>query len=162
MKLTLYTLLALCLLGSFAACKKDADAEVYDRALYFGPDTIAIRAYVNANKIPAVKSPSGIFYQIIAPGTGTVNYTTATTIVCDYEGKLLNGTVFDTTTGKTPFTSKLSGVITGWQVGIPLIQKGGKIRLILPSFYGYQNTSPSAAIPANSPLDFTITLNDVY
>ena len=161
MKLTLYTLLALCLLGSFAACKKDADAEVYDRALYFGPDTIAIRAYVNANKIPATKMSNGIFYQIIAPGTGSFNYTSVSKITVDFEGKLLNGAVFDTTTGKTSYTSALGALVQGWQIGIPLIQKGGKIRLIMPSFYGYQNSTAYPSIPPNSPLDFTISLIDV-
>ena len=161
MKLTLYTLLALCLLGSFAACKKDADAEVYDRALYFGPDTIAIRAYVNANKIPATKMANGIFYQIIAPGTGSFNYTSVSNITVDYEGKLLNGTVFDTTSGSTARTFTLGGLVQGWQIGVPLIQKGGKIRLIMPSYYGYQNSTANAGIPANSPLDFTISLIDV-
>ena len=160
MKLNIYTFLAICLMGTFAACKKDSTTETYDAAKYMAADTTAIRAYIKANNIPAIKLPSGLFYQIIAPGSGNVNYTNATSITCEYEGKLLNGSVFDTTTGKGPATFTLSGLIVGWQIGVPLIQKGGKVRLLIPSYYGYRN-SVKDGIPVNSPLDFTITLNDV-
>jgi FKBP-type peptidyl-prolyl cis-trans isomerase FkpA len=51
-------------------------------------------------------------------------------------------------------------LIIGWQIGIPYIQKGGKIRLLIPSYYGYGNRA-AGSIPANSILDFTITLSNV-
>lgn len=154
-----HLLLLVCIAGCFAACKKSS-GDNSDQEAQFSADTTAIRAYVKANNITAIKDNSGIFYQIIAPGTGTVSYLASTKITADYEGKLLNGTIFDTTTGKAPVSFTLGQVIAGWQFGIPLIQKGGKIRLLIPSYYGYGDRA-IGAIPANSILDFNITLTDV-
>ncbi|RZK65739.1 MAG: peptidylprolyl isomerase [Pedobacter sp.] len=155
-----YILLLLCVVGFFAACKKDEAVEDYDPTPQFKADTAAIGAFVKANNISGIKDPSGIFYQIIAPGSGSITYTTSTQITADYEGKLLNGTLFDSSKG-TPIKFSLGGVIAGWQFGIPKIQKGGKIRLIIPSYYAYGTRSPSSLVPANSILDFNITLTDV-
>jgi FKBP-type peptidyl-prolyl cis-trans isomerase len=71
-----------------------------------------------------------------------------------YTGTLLNGTKFDAGTISYP----LSQLIVGWQIAVPLIGKGGRIKVVLPSSLGYgaQTTGP---IPANSPLYFDITLN---
>jgi len=154
-----YIILLVCIVGFFAACKKD-DVEVYDPEPQFRADTTAIGLFVKTNGIPAIKDPSGIYYQIIDPGVGSITYYTTTKITADYEGKLLNGTIFDSTKG-TPISFSLGGVIPGWQFGIPKIQKGGKIRLIIPSYYAYGTRSPSSLIPANSILDFNITLTDV-
>jgi len=51
----------------------------------------------------------------------------------------------------------LAGVIKGWQIGIPHINKGGTILLLIPSALGY-GTSGTSTIPANSVLIFTIGL----
>lgn len=151
-----HLLLLVCIAGCFTACKK---TESFDVEKQFTADTTAIRNFIIANKIPAVKDPSGVFYQIITPGTGTVKYSTSTKVTSNYEGKLLDGSVFDSSKG-TPITFTLGGVIAGWQIGIPKIQKGGSIRLLIPSYYAYANSS-AGSIPANSVLDFTVSLTDV-
>ncbi|MFW0715751.1 FKBP-type peptidyl-prolyl cis-trans isomerase [Pedobacter sp. N23S346] len=156
-----YLILLICIVGCFAACKKDEAFETYDPAPQFTADTTAIRAFIKANNIQnVVKDQSGLFYQIIEPGNGSISYSTNTRITADYEGKLLNGTIFDSSKG-TPITFLLGNVIAGWQIGIQKIQKGGKIRLIMPSLYGYGNVAQGASIPANSILDFNITLTEV-
>lgn len=155
-----YIILLVCLTGCFLACKKNIPVDDYDPLPQFKADTTAIRTFIKANNITAVKDSYGIFYQIIEPGSGTVNYVASTKITADYEGRLLNGTIFDSTKG-TPATFSLGNVIAGWQIGIQKIQKGGKIRLIIPSYYAYGTQSPSSLVPANSVLDFTITLTDV-
>lgn len=153
-------LLLVCIAGCFAACKKTDVGDVYDPVPQFKADTTAIRAYVKANNIAVLKNEQyGVFYQIIAAGAGNVTYTSTTRINVDYEGRLLNGTIFDASKGTSP-TFTLGGLIPGWQIGIPYIQKGGKIRLFIPSYYGYGN-AVNGSIPANSILDFTITLNDI-
>ena len=153
-------LLLICLVGFLAACGKD-EKDTFDVEAQFKADTTAIRAFAVKNEIPVLKTPSGIFYRIIAPGTGNVTYTASTKVTADYTGRLLNGTIFDTTTGKSPIQFQLGGVIAGWQIGIPLIQNGGTIRLLIPSYFAYQNSSPSGLIPVNSILDFTVTLTNV-
>ena len=152
-----YFILSICIAVSFSACKKN---QVVSPVSQFTIDTTAIRAFITTNNIPAIKDENGIFYQIINPGTGTFPYSASTKVTVDYKGKLLNGTVFEDSYG-IPSTFTLGTLILGWQIGIPYIQKGGKIRLIIPSFYGYGN-SQNGPIPANSVLDFTISLDNVY
>jgi len=159
MKKINYTLLLFCLAICFTACKKDMGFENFDVEGQFKKDTTAIRAFAMANKIPIVKDPKyNIFYQIIEPGSGA-ELNNLSTITVNYKGRLLDGSVFDETT-KGPVTFALNGAISGWQIGIPLIRKGGKIRLLIPSFYGYGNQARER-IPASSVLDFDVELVDV-
>lgn len=138
-------------LGAFSSCKK----EDYNPEKQLAVDDALIKDFIAKNSIVALKHSSGIYYQIIAPGTGNVNYTGATQVTVNYEGKLLSGSVFDKSTSAVTFS--LGQLISGWQIGIPLIQKGGKIRLIIPSTLAYMNQA-RVGIPANSVLDFTIEL----
>jgi len=156
-----YILALLCTVAVFAACKKSSNSN-FDVAAQLAADTTAIRAYIVKNNISAIKHESGIFYQIINPGTGNVEYKPSTLITAHYAGRILGNTsTFDTTEGGAPREFPLGGVIAGWQIGIPLIQKGGTIRIIIPSYYGYGNRG-TGPIPPNSILDFNISLTDVY
>ena len=116
-----------------------------------------ITAYTAANGITAVKHSSGMYYQIMDPGTGAVPNLNSKVSVT-YSGKLLNGTQFDQSL--TPISLYLSQVIEGWQVGIPIIKKGGRIKLIIPSSMGY-GCNGAGTIPSNSVLFFDVTLTDV-
>jgi FKBP-type peptidyl-prolyl cis-trans isomerase FkpA len=142
----------LLLVGAFSSCKKDD----YDADKQLKIDDALIVDFIAKNSIVAIKHSSGIYYQIITPGSGNVNFSASTSVSVSYEGRLLNGNVFDKSTTSSTFT--LGNLIQGWQIGIPLIQKGGMIRLIIPSSLAYKNTSPGAGIPENAVLDFTIGL----
>lgn len=153
-------LLLICITGCLAACsKREVFKDDFDHVAQYKLDSAKISQYVKDNKLVGEFHKSGIFYQKLVPGTGDIKYNENTQITANYKGSLLDGTVFDETTG-TPRKFSLGSVIGGWQIGIPLIQKGGKIRLIIPSFYGYRNKAVGK-IPANSVLDFTIELTDV-
>lgn len=140
------------LVGVFSSCKKDT----YDAEKQGKIDDALIVDFLAKNSIIAVKHSSGLYYQLITAGSGNVTYSGSTNVSVTYEGKLLNGTVFDKST--TTVTFPLKNLIQGWQIGIPMIQKGGKIRLIVPSTLAYKNESPSTDIPKNAVLDFTIDL----
>ena len=114
---------------------------------------IKIQAYIKANNLEVIKDASGLYYQVINAGSG-VNPTVKSTIRVAYTGKLLDGTQFDSSAN---FTSALSGLIKGWQIGIPFIKPGGRVFLIIPSALGY-GTTAAGSIPANSVLVFTIDL----
>jgi FKBP-type peptidyl-prolyl cis-trans isomerase FkpA len=158
MKKINYTLLLFCLAIGFTACKKDMGFENFDVEGQFKKDTTAIRAFAVANKIPIVKDPKyNIFYQIIEPGSGA-EINNLSTVIVNYKGRFLDGSSFDQSKGPTDIS--LQNSISGWQIGIPLIRKGGKIRLLLPSFYGYGNQA-NERIPANSVLDFDVEIVDV-
>ena len=155
-----HLLLLVCLAACFTACKKN-EIEEFDYLAQFKKDTVAINAFIKANNITGgtMHPEYGIYYKIIEPGTGNVTYKGATQITANYVGRLLNGTVFDTSSG-TPRTFLLGEVIAGWYFGIPMIQKGGQMRLIIPSYYAYGN-GQNGAVPKNSVLDFDITITDL-
>jgi len=116
-------------------------------------DDSIIRAYIRHNHIVATKDSSGLYYQILKPGSGT-NATSSSTITVNYEGKTPDGTIFDKTSGKA-LSFPLNGVIPGWTKGIPLVKTGGSILLLIPSALGYGNAE-AGSIPANSVLIFNI------
>ena len=122
----------------------------------------AIQTYLTSNSITATKHSSNLYYEIISPGTGSSFPTTCATILINYSGKLTNGTVFDAQNNQI---FQLSSLIEGWKIGIPLLKKGGQIRLYVPPTLGYgstdvKNNSGVVVIPANSILIFDITLTD--
>jgi FKBP-type peptidyl-prolyl cis-trans isomerase len=117
----------------------------------------AMVAFCTANGITYTEHPSGILYEIVAPGLTTQpNLTNTVSVV--YTGKLLNGTVFDASAN--PVRLALNAVIQGWQIGIPLIKKGGRIKLVIPSSLSYGCTGQGSISP-NSPLYFEVSLTDV-
>ena len=116
-----------------------------------------ILAYATANGIVPMKHSSGLYYQIVDAGTGPAPTNTSKVSVT-YTGKLLNGTQFDQKV--SPVTFFVNEVIEGWKIGIPLINEGGKIKLIIPSALAYSCNS-AGVIPPNAVLFFDISLLDV-
>jgi len=146
-------LLLVCAVTAFTACSKKTDD--FDAAAQFTKDTTAIRAFIVAKNIPAIKdAKTGLFYQVITPGTVNFAYQANSSVTVNYSGSVLDGSVFDTSNGK-PVTFVLNNLIQAWQIGIPLVQPGGRIRLIVPSGLGYGNDN-NQSFPPNSNLDFTI------
>ncbi|QNL21670.1 FKBP-type peptidyl-prolyl cis-trans isomerase [Hyphobacterium sp. CCMP332] len=133
-------------------------------------DDNLIQDYLSANGIEAEKTESGIYYTITDEGDGT-HPTIQNQVTVHYTGKLLNGNVFDSSIPENmperqgmsgePVTFPLSGVVRGWQEGIPLLSKGGSGVLYIPSYLAYGAQSPSPAIPANSVLIFEVELLDI-
>ncbi len=121
-------------------------------------DEDIIQDYISKNKLSPTKHNSGMYYIIKTEGAGN-NPTVNNTVTVHYKGYLTNGNQFDGTTSN-PATFPLFNLIPGWQIGIPLIKKGGEIKLIIPSALGYGSSSPSSAIPSNSVLVFDIQLVD--
>lgn len=118
----------------------------------------AIRNYAAANGIVPTKHSSGLFYQVLSPGTG-VSPSPSSVVGITYEGKTTANVVFDQSTTQKDWP--LDRLIVGWQIGLPLIKEGGSIVLLVPSSMAYGCSSPSAAIPSNSILIFNINLLDV-
>ncbi|RYY06944.1 MAG: hypothetical protein EOP43_04745 [Sphingobacteriaceae bacterium] len=145
----------------FSACKKNDNnttTPTVDPAVQAKIDDDKIVAYLAANKITAQKDPSGLYYLVVNPGSGTAP-TLKSTVRVAYTGKLLDGTQFDTSPN---FSALLGGnLIQGWKIGVPFVKTGGRIILYIPSALGY-GTAPQTAkdvtIPANSVLIFTIDL----
>ena len=113
-------------------------------------------AFAQSKGYAVEKHSSGLYYQIVDPGTGT-QPTASSSITITYKGTFLNDQVFDE--GTTPNTPAwpLNSLIEGWKIGIPLIKAGGRIRLIVPSSQAY-GCEDYSVIPGNSVLFFDITL----
>lgn len=142
------------LMAGFTGCEKDTSCTPKS----VQSEEATMLAYASANGINATAHSSGLYYEIIDPGTGpSPTATSAVSVI--YTGKLLDGTIFDQTS--TPREFSLNGLIAGWQIGIPLLKKGGFIKLITPSSlaYGCKGVGP---IPGNAVLYFEITLVDVF
>lgn len=135
----------------FTACKKDDDTA----AKQAEKDEQIIADYLAANSIDAQRHESGLYYLITVEGTGD-QPTLASSVEVFYKGYLTNGNVFDETT-QGPVVFPLSNLITGWQIGMPLLKEGGSGTFFLPSALGY-GSSATGSIPANSVLIFEIDL----
>lgn len=114
-------------------------------------------------KKPGVKTlPSGLQYQVLKEGTGKSPKSTDNVTV-NYEGKLINGTVFDSSykTGQ-PITFQVDGVIKGWTEALQLMKPGAKYRLFIPSELGYGATPrPGGQIRPHDALIFDVELISV-
>ena len=152
MKLKYFLFACVMIAVAFSSCKSDPGISMEEQ---LAADEIRIKEFIEKNNIPAVRHESGVYYQVLAPGAGNLVYTGNTAITAKYTLRLLNGNSVPQPTEPIGFT--LGGVITGWQIGIPLIQKGGKIRLIIPSVFAYGSQQQNG-IPSNSILDFDIEL----
>ncbi len=147
MKKLLAIFLGVTLLGT--ACKQEDQREI-DRDMILG--------YLSENNIDAEEHSSGLFYRIDSLGNGE-NPTLSSDVTVRYKGYLLNGTVFDETPAGVERTFPLNGLIEGWQIGIPLLDKGGSGTFFLPSRQGY-GSFPPPGIPVNAVLIFEIDLVD--
>ena len=118
---------------------------------------IEITNYLTANNIMATRTESGMYVRIVEEGS-TEKPTIDDQVTVTYSGYLTDDTVFDSSS--MPITFSLSGVIQGWQEGIPYFGRGGSGSLYIPSRLAYGRNSPSSSIPPNAVLIFDITLED--
>jgi FKBP-type peptidyl-prolyl cis-trans isomerase FkpA len=144
-------LLAIATLTILSACNKEAKQLEEDIDL--------IQQYLADNNLVAEITPESVYYIITRVGDGT-NPSAASTVKCHYEGFELDGVKFDSSYDRgEPSTFALSNVIQGWQIGIPLLSKGGAGTLLIPSHLAYGNSPPSG-ISKNAVLRFEVELLD--
>ena len=111
----------------------------------------------NGRKESVLTTESGLQYEVVSLGDGPMP-TEASTVSVNYEGKLIDGTVFDSSYDSgEPVTFPLSGVIPGWTEGLQLMPLGSTYMFYIPSnlAYGARATGP---IPGNSTLIFKVEL----
>jgi len=142
------------------AYKAKRDAEAMKEIQKMGQENAAKgSAFLadNAKKPGIVTTASGLQYQVIKEGTGA-KPTASDQVEVNYEGKMLDGTVFDSSIARgQPATFPLAGVIAGWTEGLQLMKEGGKYRFFIPSKLAYGETG-AQTIPPNSVLIFDVDL----
>lgn len=140
--------------SSFSQCNQNKCDLQESSVVASTAEITTIQNYLNSNSLTATEHSSGFFYSISANGSGS-NPNLCSSVTVKYKGSLLSGYVFDQSTTNVSFP--LKNLIIGWQKGLPLIKKGGKITLYIPPSLGYGSMAQSS-IPANSTLIFDIEL----
>jgi len=123
-------------------------------------DSAILLNFASSRSITTTKDTSGLYYQIISQGSGATP-TVNSTVFVTYVGELMNGNIFDSTTNSAKTGFLVNQLIPGWQIGLPKIQAGGHIKLLIPSQLGYGCMGSSPIVPSNAPLYFDITLVSV-
>ena len=118
----------------------------------------AALAWAGTRGMGMTTTPSGLRYQVLKEGTGPTP-TAADVALIEYEGRLADGTVFDSSELKGPQPLPVAGSIPGFSEGLQLMNKGAKYRLFVPArlAYGAQGAGP---IPPNADIEFDVTLVD--
>ena len=108
-----------------------------------------------------IRTRSGLEYTLLRDGFGD-RPKASSKVRVQYEGKLANGTVFDSSLKRgTAATFSLRQVIPCWTEGIQLMQSGAKARLVCPAKNAYGAKGAPPAIPPNANLTFEVELLDV-
>ncbi len=115
----------------------------------------------NGAKEGVKTTASGLQYIVLRPGNGR-KPKAADTVVCHYEGQLIDGTLFDSSIKRgEPAAFALNQVISGWTEGLQLMEEGAKYRFFIPYHLGYGEQGAGAQIPPFSALIFDVELIEV-
>lgn len=94
---------------------------------------------------------SGLQYQVLSKGSGTVHPGPQDKVKVHYHGTLIDGTVFDSSVERDqPISFGLNQVIAGWTEGLQLMVVGEKARLFIPSDLAYGNRSMGVITPGST------------
>lgn len=112
----------------------------------------------NGKREGVVTTKSGLQYEVLTEGTGR-NPKASDKVRCHYEGRLINGDVFDSSYKRNqPADFGLNQVIAGWTEGVQLMKEGAKYRFYIPYLLGYGEQGAGSSIPPYSTLIFDVEL----
>ena len=114
-------------------------------------------AVYKENTEDVIELKSGLVYRVLTEGFGAIP-TDKDRVVVHYTGKLINGSVFDSSVDRgEPSKFMVGGVIQGWQEALQLMKVGSKWELVIPSNLAYGERT-TGNIPVNSTLIFEVEL----
>ncbi len=119
--------------------------------------------FLNANKTkPGIKTTaSGLQYKILKAGNGP-KPTASDMVTVDYEGKLINGKVFDSSYKRgTPTSFPVNAVIPGWTEALQMMPVGSTWKLFIPAKLAYGTRGAPGTIGPNEVLIFKVHLRGI-
>ncbi len=139
------------------AKQKEAAAAMADVNAKAGEEFLA----ENGKRAEVKTTESGLQYEVIKEGDGA-QPTAADQVVVHYTGKLIDGTVFDSSEERgMPATFGVTQVIPGWVEALQLMKAGSTWRLFIPSNLAYGPQGAGGVIGPNQTLIFDVTLIEV-
>ena len=112
----------------------------------------------NAKKEGVQTTSSGMQYRVVKEGAGATP-TKQSTVSCHYEGKLIDGQVFDSSYRRgEPAQFPVGGVISGWTEMLQLMKEGGEVEVFIPSDLAYGDRGAGPTIGPGETLIFKIEL----
>ena len=129
----------------------------------YGANKVAGEKFLaeNAKKEGVQKLPCGVQYKVLKAGNGATPSDTSTVVV-NYEGRLIDGTVFDASArhGDEPASFQVGRVIKGWQEALKAMPAGSEWEIYIPQHLAY-GANQSGQIPPFSTLIFKVELVEV-
>ncbi len=105
-----------------------------------------------------ISTPGGILYRKLKQGNGKECATLNSIVFVHYTGRLIDGTVFDSTEGQSlPACFVVRDLIVGWQAALTRMKEGDRWEIFIPQEYGYGKRR-MGDIPAYSTLIFDLEL----
>lgn len=116
----------------------------------------------NEKEVGVTTTKSGLQYRVIKSGNGNISPKRADTVVAHYQGTLIDGTVFDSSTKRNkPIVFPLNRVIKGWTEALLKMKAGDKWQLVVPPTLAYGEDGVPPRIPPGSTLIFDIELLEI-
>lgn len=142
--------------------KQKADKAIREEKLY-GANRDAGKKFLeeNAQKEGVITLPSGLQYKVLVKGEGEVP-TRSDKVKVHYEGRLLDGTVFDSSYKRNePSEFTPTQVIKGWTEALTMMPAGSKWQLYIPYELAYGERGAGEDIKPYSTLIFDVELLDI-
>ena len=116
----------------------------------------------NAKRDEVTVTASGLQYEVLTEGDGSLHPAATDRVTVHYTGKNLDGSVFDSSVQRgQPATFGLNQVISGWTEGVQLMTPGAKYRFYIPSDLAYGERGAGSDIAPGATLIFDVELISV-
>ena len=118
-------------------------------------------AWLGAASMRGETTASGLQFRTILAGSGPA-IKDMDGVLIEYEGRLIDGTIFDSSEGRGPQPVIPAQMIPGFREALLKMQEGGRYHLVVPAEMAYGSESPPGSpIPPNSDLEFDVQVTEV-
>ena len=110
-----------------------------------------------------IKTDTGLLYKVLKDGKGKDHPNTSQVVTVHYEGKLTDGSIFDSSYSRgVPAKFGVNQVIPGWVEGLQLMSEGDEFEFVIPANLAYGQNGIPNVIPPNSVLIFKVSLIEIH